>query len=40
MRGLDGRIWLGFAKPRSATVDGMAGRPWLREVTLRLPRAL
>ena len=39
MRGLDGRIWLGFAKPRSATVDGMAGRPWLREVTLRLPRA-
>jgi sugar lactone lactonase YvrE len=40
MRGLDGRIWLGFAKPRSAVVDGMAGRPWLRAVTLRLPRAL
>ena len=40
MRGLDGRIWLGFAKPRSATVDGMAGQPWLRELTLRLPRAL
>jgi sugar lactone lactonase YvrE len=40
MRGLDGRIWLGFAKPRNPTVDGMAGRPWLRKVTLRLPRAL
>ncbi len=40
MRGANGRIWLGFAKPRSATVDGMAQRPWLRQVTLRLPRAL
>jgi sugar lactone lactonase YvrE len=40
MRGLDGRIWLGLAKPRSAVVDGMAGRPWLRALTLRLPRAL
>jgi sugar lactone lactonase YvrE len=40
MRGLDGRIWLGLTKPRSAVVDGMAGKPWLREVTLRLPRAL
>ena len=27
MRGLDGRIWLGFAKPRNAIVDGMAGKP-------------
>lgn len=40
MRGRDGRIWLGLAKPRSATVDAMAARPWLRELTLRLPRAL
>jgi sugar lactone lactonase YvrE len=40
MRGLDGRIWLGFAKPRSATVDKMADKPFLRKVTLRLPRAL
>lgn len=40
MRGREGRIWLGFAKPRSAVVDGMAGRPWLRALTLRLPRAL
>ncbi len=40
MRGLDGKIWLGLAKPRNATVDGMAGKPWLRKLTLRLPRAL
>jgi YD repeat-containing protein len=40
MRGAQGRIWLGFAKPRNAMVDAMAGQPWLRQVTLRLPRAL
>lgn len=40
MRGLDGRIWLGFTGPRSPKVDAMADRPFLREVTLRLPRAL
>jgi len=40
MRGLDGRIWLGFAKPRNPTVDKMADKPFLRKLTLRLPRAL
>ena len=40
MRGQDGRIWLGFSAPRNPTVDNMAGKPWLREMTLRLPRAL
>jgi len=40
MRGQDGRIWLGFSGPRSADVDAMAGKPFLRELTLRLPRAL
>ncbi len=40
MRGLDGKIWLGLAKPRNPTVDGMAGRPFLRKLTLRLPRVL
>jgi sugar lactone lactonase YvrE len=40
MRGLDGRVWVGFAKPRSTTVDGLADKPFLRKVTLRLPRAL
>ena len=40
MRGLDGRIWLGFAKPRNPVVDSMAGKPLLRKMTLRLPRVL
>jgi sugar lactone lactonase YvrE len=40
MRGRDGRIWLGFAKPRSPAVDAMADKPFLRKLTLRLPRAL
>lgn len=40
MRGLDGRIWLGFSGPRSPNVDAMAGWPFLRKLTLRLPRAL
>jgi sugar lactone lactonase YvrE len=40
MRGLDGRIWLGLAKPRNPVVDAMAGKPLLRKMTLRLPRML
>ncbi len=40
MRGLDGRIWLGLVKPRNPNADAMAGKPWLRRLTLRLPRAL
>ena len=39
-QGADGRYWTGFTKPRSAAVDGMADRPWLRAMTLRLPRPL
>jgi sugar lactone lactonase YvrE len=39
MRGAEGRIWLGFSGPRSEKVDAMAGQPFLRELTLRLPRA-
>jgi sugar lactone lactonase YvrE len=39
MRGLDGKIWLGFAKPRNPVADNMADKPWLRRLTLRLPRA-
>jgi sugar lactone lactonase YvrE len=39
-RGAGGRYWTGFTKPRSAIVDALAGKPWLRSVTLRLPRAL
>ena len=40
MRGRDGKIWLGFAKPRNSTIDNFAGKPWLRSLTLRLPRAM
>lgn len=40
MRGLDGKIWLGFAKPRNPTIDKMADLPFLRRLTLRLPRVL
>ena len=38
MRGLDGKIWLGFAKPRNPTIDKMAAKPFMRKLTLRLPR--
>jgi len=38
-RGRDGRIWAGFAKPRNATLDTLADKPFLRKLTLRLPRA-
>jgi len=39
VRGADGRIWLGLAGPRNAS-DAVAGYPFLRELALRLPRAL
>ncbi len=39
MRGLDGRLWVGFAKPRGKAIDAMASYPLLRKMTLRLPRA-
>jgi len=35
-----GRLWTGLTKPRSAAIDGMAPRPWMRALTLRLPRGL
>lgn len=40
MRGMDGKIWLGFAKPRNPTIDKLATQPFLRKLTLRLPRAM
>lgn len=40
MRGRDGKIWLGFAKPRNPTIDNLAAKPLMRKITLRLPRAL
>lgn len=40
MRGLDGKIWLGFAKPRNPAADKLADKVFLRKLTLRLPRAM
>ena len=39
-RGEEGRYWVGLTKPRSDTIDGMAQKPWLRALTLRLPKRL
>lgn len=39
-RGTNGKIWVGLAKPRNATVDKLASHTFLRKVTLRLPRML
>jgi sugar lactone lactonase YvrE len=39
-RGMDGRIWLGLAKPRTASADAMAAYPFMRKLALRLPRFL
>ena len=40
MRGLDGRIWAGLVKPRNPAIDNMAGKPFLRSLSLRLPRSM
>ena len=40
MRGIDGKIWAGLVKPRNPAIDNMASKPFLRSVTLRLPRSL
>jgi sugar lactone lactonase YvrE len=40
MRGQNGKIWLGFAKPRNPTADKMMNNPFTRKFSLRLPRVL
>ncbi|MBX3620982.1 MAG: SMP-30/gluconolactonase/LRE family protein [Rhizobacter sp.] len=40
MRGQGGRIWAGLVKPRGAFIDDTAGKPWLRALSMRLPKAL
>jgi sugar lactone lactonase YvrE len=39
-RSPEGRLWTGLTKPRSAAIDGMATRPLLRAMTLRLPKPM
>jgi sugar lactone lactonase YvrE len=38
--GADGRIWTGLTKPRSPVIDGVADKPFLRRMMLRLPKQL
>ncbi|MFO7665100.1 MAG: SMP-30/gluconolactonase/LRE family protein [Desulfobacterales bacterium] len=40
MRGLDGKIWIGLVKPRNSTIDNLATKPFMRKLTLRLPRVM
>lgn len=40
LRGQNGRIWAGLAKPRSATADKLAAHPFLRKMALRLPKSM
>ena len=40
MRGQGGKIWAGLVKPRNADADQLAGKPFMRKVIMRLPRAL
>ncbi len=39
-RSPSGRLWVGLTKPRSPVIDAVAPYPFLRELTLRLPRVL
>jgi sugar lactone lactonase YvrE len=40
MRGQNGKLWVGLVKPRGAFIDKTAGKPWLRALSMRLPKAL
>jgi sugar lactone lactonase YvrE len=39
-RSAEGRLWTGFTKPRSPVIDKLAGKPWLRAMSLRLPKLM
>jgi sugar lactone lactonase YvrE len=40
MRGMNGKIWVGLVKPRNPAIDKMMPKPFMRKLSLRLPRAL
>lgn len=40
MRGLDGRVWCGLIKPRTAITDWADRHAWVRALALRLPQTL
>lgn len=39
MRGRDGRLWVGLFRPRNPAADGLAQKPFVRKILLRLPRS-
>jgi sugar lactone lactonase YvrE len=39
MRGCDGRFWVGLFRPRNPAADGLAPKPFVRKMLLRLPRS-
>lgn len=39
-RGLDGRYWIGFTKPRSKILERLADKPYARKIIARLPPSL
>jgi sugar lactone lactonase YvrE len=39
-RSAEGRLWTGFTKPRSPVIDKLASKPWLRAMSLRLPKSM
>ena len=39
-RGRDGRYWIGLVSPRSAQLDALSGRPFVRKIVQRLPAAV
>jgi sugar lactone lactonase YvrE len=40
MRGQNGRLWVGLVKPRGAFIDNTAGKPWMRALSMRLPKSM
>ena len=38
--GLDGRFWVGLVSPRSAQLDSLSDKPFIRKIVQRLPEAM
>jgi sugar lactone lactonase YvrE len=39
-RSAAGRLWTGLTKPRAKAIDDLSGKPFLRAMSLRLPRSM
>jgi len=40
MRGQGGKIWCGLVKPRNSAADEVSAKPFMRKLSLRLPRSM